>query len=105
VKGNGRFYQGQVNSTKDGLKCQKWFTNDPHPQTTPEGIFPEMSTASDFCRNPGGTEPSPWCYTTDPGVRWQYCDIHLCGKNIIFLLMTYLGVRFINHAVVGIGQY
>ena len=80
VKGNGRFYQGRKNVTKDGLECQKWFTNDPHPQTIPEGVFPEMATAASFCRNPGGTEPTPWCYTLDPGVRWQYCDIQMCGE-------------------------
>ncbi len=84
VKGNGRFYQGKANTTKDGLRCQKWFTNEPHPQTIPEGVFPEMAGAAALCRNPGGTEPFPWCYTTDPLVRWQYCDIPLCGKYDIY---------------------
>ena len=88
VKGNGRFYQGQRNATKGGLECQRWFTAEPHPQTIPEGVFPEMATAANFCRNPGGTEPSPWCYTLDPGVRWQYCDIPLCGRSKTTLLCS-----------------
>ncbi len=46
----------------------------------PAGIFPEMNNAQDHCRNPGGTEPSPWCYTKDPHVRWQHCDIPKCGN-------------------------
>ena len=82
VKGNGRFYQGQLNTTNLGLECQEWFTNEPHVQTMPKNIFPEMNSAKDFCRNPGGTESSPWCYTTDPSIRWQYCDIPKCGKLI-----------------------
>jgi len=80
IKGNGRFYQGRQNTTKDGLACQTWFTHSPHAETTPEGVFPEMKSASNFCRNPGGTEPEPWCYTVDPGVRWQFCGIERCGK-------------------------
>ena len=80
VRGNGRFYQGQANSTKDGLACQTWFSHTPHPETTPEGVFPEMTGAGNRCRNPGGSEPAPWCYTTDPVVRWQFCDVPPCGE-------------------------
>ncbi len=79
-RGNGQFYQGPAKVTRDGHKCQRWFTSEPHPQTTPEGIFPEMANADDHCRNPGGSEPAPWCYTTDPMVRWQFCDIPPCSK-------------------------
>jgi hypothetical protein len=28
---------------------------------------------SNFCRNPSD-ERSVWCYTTDPEIRWGYCD-------------------------------
>ncbi|XP_059091496.1 tyrosine-protein kinase transmembrane receptor Ror2-like isoform X1 [Tigriopus californicus] len=80
VKGNGQFYQGNANQTKDGLDCQTWFTNDPHPQTIPEGIFPEMHNAKNKCRNPGGSEPHPWCYTSDPTIRWQFCEIPQCDN-------------------------
>ncbi len=85
IKGNGRFYQGSMNKTKDGLTCQRWFTSDPHPQPTPEGVFPEMRNAGNNCRNPGGSEPEPWCYTTDPGVRWQFCSIRPCSKILYCL--------------------
>ena len=27
------------------------------------------------CRNPNNEEGAPWCYTTNPKVRWQYCAI------------------------------
>ena len=81
VKENGRYYQGQANVTQSGIACQDWFTKEPHDQTTPKDIFPEMSGSKNFCRNPGGTESSPWCYTMDPLIRWQYCDIPKCGKT------------------------
>ena len=31
-----------------------------------------------FTRNPDGGPEGPWCYTTDPDTRWQYCDIICC---------------------------
>ena len=31
-----------------------------------------------FCRNPEGDLKGPWCYTTDPSVRWGYCHIPDC---------------------------
>lgn len=30
-----------------------------------------------YCRNPDGDE-GPWCYTTDPSVRWEYCNLKRC---------------------------
>ena len=83
VKGEGRFYQGKQNKTHGGLECQEWFTTEPHVQTMPKGIFPEMNLAKNYCRNPGGTEPSPWCYTKDPLIRWQHCQIDKCGKKAL----------------------
>eukprot|EP00093_Oithona_nana_P009614 09614.XXX_342720_345642_1 [CDS] Oithona nana genome sequencing. len=80
IKGSGRFYQGHLNVTKSGLECQPWFTDDPHVQTTPQGIFPEMKGSRNYCRNPGGTEPVPWCYTKDPMIRWQHCGLQRCDN-------------------------
>lgn len=33
-----------------------------------------------FCRNPDG-DRAPWCYTTNPGVRWEYCNLEKCSTN------------------------
>ena len=27
-----------------------------------------------YCRAADPSDPKPWCYTTDPYVRWEYCD-------------------------------
>lgn len=37
-----------------------------------------------FCRNPDGDPGGPWCYTTDPAVRFQSCGIKSCreGKRL-----------------------
>ena len=31
---------------------------------------------------------SPWCYTTDLDLRWEYCDIPKCGKY--YTVMYYI---------------
>lgn len=81
VRGRGRFYQGRVNTTKSGIPCQPWDAQEPHSHNRPPNVFPEIHDADNYCRNAGGEEPSPWCYTTDPRRRWEHCDIPQCGKQ------------------------
>lgn len=96
VKGRGRFYQGTMNRTKQGLPCQHWDSQVPHSHYRPPDVFPEVQNAENYCRNAGGEEPSPWCYTMDPTVRWQRCDIPVCGKcccSISIRCMKYICVQ------------
>ncbi|XP_037087546.1 tyrosine-protein kinase transmembrane receptor Ror2-like, partial [Pollicipes pollicipes] len=81
VRGRGRYYQGRVNSTAEGILCQRWDAQHPHEHSTPVGLFPELAGAENYCRNAGGQEPQPWCYTTDPAVRWQHCGVERCADN------------------------
>lgn len=80
LKGNGRFYQGYQNRTRSGIPCQRWDKQEPHKHDRPPPVFPEIQGAENFCRNAGGEEPMPWCYTTHPDVRWEYCEISKCSK-------------------------
>lgn len=41
--------------------------------------FPSKNLKKNYCRNPDG-EPRPWCFTTDPNKRWEFCDIPRCSK-------------------------
>lgn len=82
IKEKGRFYQGPVNVTRTGIPCQRWEKQEPHSHNRPPNVFPEMWNAENNCRNAGGEEPVPWCYTMDTKVRWQHCDIPVCGKEI-----------------------
>ncbi|GJQ68100.1 Nrk [Trypoxylus dichotomus] len=81
VKGRGRFYQGKVNKTGDGLDCQRWDSQFPHTHERPPSFLPELKGAENYCRNAGGEEPRPWCFTTSSSVRWQYCDIPKCSNS------------------------
>ncbi|KAK2114645.1 hypothetical protein P7K49_008911, partial [Saguinus oedipus] len=33
-----------------------------------------------YCRNPDA-DKSPWCFTTDPTVRWEYCNLKKCSET------------------------
>ncbi|GAB0095531.1 Tyrosine-protein kinase receptor [Sergentomyia squamirostris] len=79
--GNGRHYLGTVNVTQSGIPCQYWASQSPHTHIQPPDVFPEVRNADNFCRNAGGSEPYPWCYTSDPATRWSYCDIPLCPNS------------------------
>lgn len=75
-----------MNITKTGIACQKWDIQAPQSHDRPPDVFPEVQNAENYCRNAGGEESMPWCYTMDPVVRWQHCDIPVCGK--------FMGINF-----------
>ncbi|GFY69552.1 tyrosine-protein kinase transmembrane receptor Ror2 [Trichonephila inaurata madagascariensis] len=81
IRTRGRFYQGSMNVTKTGIACQRWDVQEPHHHNRPPKVFPEVLNSENYCRNAGGEEPVPWCYTMDPRVRWQHCDIPLCDNS------------------------
>lgn len=45
--------------------------------------YPDKSLDDNYCRNPDAS-PVPWCYTTDPEVERESCDISKCSKMISF---------------------
>ncbi|XP_051175096.1 tyrosine-protein kinase transmembrane receptor Ror2 [Leptopilina boulardi] len=78
---NGRFYMGKINKTKEGLECQPWSSQKPHSHDRPPNVFPQIVDGENYCRNVGGNEPMPWCFTNDPKIRWQHCNIPKCDNS------------------------
>ncbi|BFZ16322.1 hypothetical protein BsWGS_19361 [Bradybaena similaris] len=78
----GRWYNGTVRFTKSGIPCQAWLDMSPHKHDRSPLIFPELIGAENFCRNPGGEESQPWCYTTSTESRWEVCDINMCDLDV-----------------------
>ncbi|ELU17674.1 hypothetical protein CAPTEDRAFT_50131, partial [Capitella teleta] len=75
----GTEYDGLLNTTISGRKCQRWDSQYPHDHTsTATYNFPSNSIAHNYCRNPSNDPLGPWCYTTDPTVRWEYCFVLYC---------------------------
>ena len=73
----GIYYNGTLNVTESGRCCQKWDSDTPHSHPLISLHRPYLD-GHNYCRNPEGRGKRPWCYTTDPHVRWEYCNVSLC---------------------------
>ncbi|CAC5361940.1 unnamed protein product [Mytilus coruscus] len=76
---SGAGYKGKNTCTVAGRICQRWDRD--YPQKRHQDHKPQNSQDlhSNFCRDPGPSyEYKPWCYTTDPNVRWENCHVPLC---------------------------
>eukprot|EP00929_Paragymnodinium_shiwhaense_P008572 TRINITY_DN112529_c0_g1_i1.p1 TRINITY_DN112529_c0_g1~~TRINITY_DN112529_c0_g1_i1.p1 ORF type:complete len:238 (-),score=18.24 TRINITY_DN112529_c0_g1_i1:162-875(-) len=75
--GNGEDYRGLHDFATSGRRCQNWL-NVPDSQFGPttDGIGNHQ-----YCRNPSGTKARPWCYTVDPNVEWEFCEVPECDNE------------------------
>jgi len=101
----GYDYKGQIAVTENGKECQRWDATSPHnpaDRYKKDGLFVDgsVSAAENYCRNPGKDETAgPWCYTTDPGTRWEWCDIPICtSTNCVIepLGLGYIGTKSVT---------
>ncbi|XP_037376584.1 plasminogen isoform X1 [Talpa occidentalis] len=79
-EGNGASYRGTSSTTNTGKKCQSWSSMRPHHHTRTPSKYPGADLRMNYCRNPDG-DKSPWCYTTDPSVRWEFCNLKKCPET------------------------
>ena len=82
----GREYMGTLSQTVNGRTCQAWASNTPHVPISAaqnDTNYPDGSRAAarNYCRNPDSDTVGPWCYTTDPDVRWETCNLAYCGTS------------------------
>ena len=84
--GMGVGYRGNVNITRSGRPCQPWASQCPHRHWRfPEDVV-DGQNDSNMCRNPDASAPDgPWCYTADPKVRWEYCNISRCPPRGLYV--------------------
>ena len=78
---NGEDYRGEVDVTESGRECQRWDLQHPHSHPFQPEKFLDKDLKDNYCRNPDGSE-RPWCYTTDPNVEREFCDLPSCGPNL-----------------------
>nr|XP_054773957.1 uncharacterized protein LOC129282046 [Lytechinus pictus] len=71
---NGQDYRGVVSQTISGHTCQQWNVQTPHTHSYTPAQYTGILGNHNHCRNPG-TFSQPWCYTTDPRIIREYCDV------------------------------
>uniref|UniRef100_A0A8C4NKK2 Plasminogen n=1 Tax=Eptatretus burgeri TaxID=7764 RepID=A0A8C4NKK2_EPTBU len=74
----GISYRGTLATTKRGFTCQAWASQTPHKPRYSPTSNPDAGLEVNFCRNPDKDKKGPWCYTTDPLERFDYCNVPLC---------------------------
>ncbi|XP_052075705.1 putative macrophage stimulating 1-like protein [Mytilus californianus] len=63
--------------TRSYIPCQRWDSRFPHDHLNTE----LMKDHENYCRNPDEESEGPWCYTMDPRIRWESCDVPFCGST------------------------
>ncbi|XP_031780568.1 tyrosine-protein kinase transmembrane receptor Ror isoform X2 [Nasonia vitripennis] len=77
--GTGKSYTGPVKTSMFGRPCLPW-KNQFNLQISDHL---ELAGGHSYCRNPGSTEPQPWCYVdVDNRSQKEYCNIPKCVENL-----------------------
>ncbi|XP_043277721.1 uncharacterized protein [Venturia canescens] len=102
MAGTANDYIGKLSTTRSGRTCAKWMNryaiHPVNPQYLNDSLYPEGSVrnASNYCRDPSRDIAGTWCYTTDPLVPQDLCDIRDCDmpeECTFFVRGTGLGRR------------
>ena len=67
---------GAIEGPVDGVRREYQPGSCLCPATAPR--FLDKNLDDNYCRNPDGSE-RPWCYTTDPQMEREFCDLPRCG--------------------------
>uniref|UniRef100_A0ABZ3NPN7 Prothrombin n=1 Tax=Gadus morhua TaxID=8049 RepID=A0ABZ3NPN7_GADMO len=79
--GSGLNYEGDVNITVFGKECQSWKSSFPHPIIREfNSSDPTSNLKENYCRNPDDQVSGPWCFTRDPTVPREPCQVPICGE-------------------------
>ena len=66
-------YRGSQTKTNKGVMCIPW--SDPVNTKYTTKKYPDADMRENFCRNPGKSGRTAWCYTSSETRRkWGYCN-------------------------------
>ncbi len=67
----------------------RWTSQYPHRHTLgvkdTEFADGSVMAAGNYCRDPDNSG-FLWCYTTNPAVKWERCDVETCGKCFYYYM-------------------
>ncbi|XP_055694054.1 tyrosine-protein kinase transmembrane receptor Ror-like [Lutzomyia longipalpis] len=86
---NGEKYRGTVATSASGRPCLKW------ARLMKEiADFPELA-GQNFCRNPGGMHPEPWCFVENISVDKviESCSIPRCSERMwLYVIISFVSL-------------
>ncbi|KAG8231137.1 hypothetical protein J437_LFUL009842, partial [Ladona fulva] len=76
----GYEYAGSLSRTTSGYRCLYWDSLSLDSEKIYDESFIDGSKklARDYCRNPTNDPKGPWCYTSNPNMKSEPCNIPLC---------------------------
>ncbi|KAG5896415.1 hypothetical protein JTB14_022498 [Gonioctena quinquepunctata] len=87
MAGTGNDYIGSLSTTRSNRTCAPWVfdsfaTRAPNRKIWNDTLFPDMAAvkAKNHCRNPSRNISGSWCYTTDPDVPEDSCNVRDCDR-------------------------
>uniref|UniRef100_A0A8B9HMH8 Hepatocyte growth factor n=1 Tax=Astyanax mexicanus TaxID=7994 RepID=A0A8B9HMH8_ASTMX len=80
IIGTGLNYKGKISKTETGEECQKWDLNTPHEHHFLPRRHKKKDLRDNLCRNPDNSTTGPWCFTKNPNIRYQNCNIPQCSE-------------------------
>lgn len=80
---SGVDYRGSISKSFSGPRCRFWDSRKARNERITDVDFPDGSrkAATNRCRNPTGQHLGPWCYTKDPSVVSDICEVPLCAAK------------------------
>uniref|UniRef100_UPI00398E4861 prothrombin n=1 Tax=Pristiophorus japonicus TaxID=55135 RepID=UPI00398E4861 len=78
IPNQGLTYRGTLNVTVHGKHCQAWDSQHPHTHNYTRKNNLTANLEGNYCRNPDEDEDGAWCFTTDPKVETDYCNLNYC---------------------------
>ncbi|XP_070382527.1 tyrosine-protein kinase transmembrane receptor Ror-like isoform X2 [Dermacentor albipictus] len=99
----GEDYRGVVAETVSGLPCQPW-THQILFSRIAE--YPEIVGGHNYCRNPGGMESQPWCFTSGAVVKKEICNIPKCVDYLwLYILLPSIATLALIGLLLGIACF
>ncbi|KAH6940978.1 hypothetical protein HPB50_011542 [Hyalomma asiaticum] len=99
----GEDYRGVVAETVSGLPCQPW-THQILFSRIAE--YPEIVGGHNYCRNPGGMESQPWCFTSGAVVKKEICNIPKCVDYLwLYILLPSMATLALIGLLLGIACF
>ncbi|XP_044265654.1 uncharacterized protein LOC123011979 [Tribolium madens] len=86
MAGTGNDYVGHLSKTRSNRNCDYWFENVTvhrvESQYANETLYADLSLddVQNFCRNPSRDVGGSWCYTSDPDVQKDLCNVRDCDR-------------------------